>query len=122
MTFAFSRDIKPVSWCGERVKDIIAHHHYWLHVNTIWYNEELTVWKCLQAQGLEGYKENASKKIESEMRRQQSLEINQKRLRRRSRRERGSLRRPRRLRSQRDLKAELERRALAVVVRAVLVS
>ena len=68
MTFAFSRAIKPVSWCGERVKDINAHHHYWLHVNTIWKNEELPVWKCLQAQGLEGYKENASKKIESKTR------------------------------------------------------
>ena len=56
------------------------------------------------------------------MRRQQSLEISPKRLRRRSRRVRGSLRRPRRLRSQRDLKASSVRLALAVVVSAVLVS
>ena len=56
------------------------------------------------------------------IRRQQSLEISPKRLRRRSRRVRGSLRRPRRLRSQRDLTAAPVRRALAVVVPAVLVS
>ena len=56
-----------------------------------------------------------------EMRRHFSLEISPKRLRRRSRRVRGSLRRPRRLRSQRDLKAAPVRRALAVVVPAVLV-
>ena len=56
------------------------------------------------------------------MRRQQCLEICPKRLRRRSRRVRGSLRRPRRLRSQRDLTAAPVRRALAVVVPAVLVS
>ena len=68
MTFAFSRAIKPVSWCGERVKDINAHHHYWLRVNKIWYFEELPVWKILQAQGLEGYKENAPKKMESKTR------------------------------------------------------